>query len=820
METLVDYLSWHFLFAPRKTIKVASNFVIFFYYYFSAGLLAKTLFAPWKRLTIKRGRAFSLENFFHVLSFNLISRGMGAIVRTIIIFCWLVMEILTLLFSAAFVLAWIVLPGLTFPLFLILKEPTDPALNLIEKNITDSGQIFSFLSKTSMGNFLFSRLGIAKEEIEALASAPSPEKPLPLPKKPSSANLFCTLAKDWPPFKNLLFEKELNGQDVLAVCSWYKRIEKRSRQQARFWELQNLLALPGIGKDWAYGYTVTLDKYCQDLARPLPFTHHLVGREKETQRIQQVLSRATGNNVLLVGQPGVGRNTIIYEFARRVKEGKTSPALTHKRVLSLDLNAILGTSESLEKTKSLVSEVLKEAGDAGNIILVIDSFDKYVSTGSGRVDLSDLFTEAASGGRLQFIGIATPAAFQKYIFPNQEITKIFEKVEVSPPTPQQALIILQDTTPLYETRNNVFVLYQSLKEIIEKSDQYVVDIPFPEKAIDLLDETCVFTATQLKKKIITPNGINQVLAEKTKIPLGEIKKEEREKLANLEKVLHQRIVNQEAAVTQIAKAMRRSRLGIAEKEKPIGTFLFLGPTGVGKTETAKALAEAYFGAEERMIRFDMSEYQGADATRKVLGSQETKEPGTVASAIRKNPFSLLLLDEIEKAHQEVLNLFLVILDEGFFTDTFGRKIDCRNLIIIGTSNAGGEFIRQEINKGTREDQLPTKVLDFVQKEGIFSPEFLNRFDAVVVYQTLGKEQLKAVARLLLGRLNKRLLQKDLSLKITDELVEKVVELGYTPTLGARPMNRVIADKIEDQIAQKILKGELKRGQEVEPDLNF
>jgi ATP-dependent Clp protease ATP-binding subunit ClpC len=308
------------------------------------------------------------------------------------------------------------------------------------------------------------------------------------------------------------------------------------------------------------------------------------------------------------------------------------------------------------------------------------------------------------------------------------------------------------------------------------------------------------------------------LSEKTKIPIGDIKKEEKDKLKRLEEILHQRIVNQELAVNQIAKAMRRARLGIAKRNKPIGTFLFMGPTGVGKTETAKALAESYYGAEERMIRFDMSEYQGGDAIKMVLGSSETGEPGLIASAIRKNPFSLLLLDEIEKAHREILNLFLVMLDEGFFTDAFGRKIDCRNLMIIGTSNAGGELIRQEINKGTPEEQLRDKVLDFVQREGIFTPEFLNRFDAVVVYRPLTKEHLRAVAKLLLGRLNKRLEEKDLSLKITDSLVEKVVEMGYSPTLGARPMNRVIQDKIEDQIAQRILTGELKRGQEVEVEI--
>lgn len=820
MKTFGDYLFWHYVFAPRKLLRIAANFFIFFYYYFSAGLLVRTLFAPWKRQAIKRERALSLSNLLQVLSYNLISRTIGAVVRSAVLLGWFLAETAAFFFFLFLIPAWIIIPGFTLPLFLFLRKPSDPATKVVKKNITDPEKIFRFLKETEMAKFLFSRLGLSPEKFMAFLKAfTSQEQPLSLPTKtPSSTRLFYLLAKNWAPFKKFLFEQKLDEKDVLAVCRWFERSKREERQRIRFWELENLLGLRGIGKDWAFGYTLNLDRYSDDLTQPFPFSHHLVGREKETELIQQVLSRAEENNVLLVGQPGIGRQTIVLEFAKRVKEGKVHPSLAHKRVLSLNLNLLLGSSESPMRAKGVIEETLKEAAKAGNVILVINSFDKFISAGSGRVDLSDLFKETSTGTKLLVIGITTPEAFQKYIFPNQEITKIFEKIEVSPPTLKEALIILENTTPYYEKRNGVFVLHQALTEIIEKSDQYVTEIPFPEKAIDLLDETCVFVATKLKKTTVTPDLVNQVLAAKVKIPLGDIKKEEQEKLENLEKILHQRIVNQEMAVSQIAKAMRRARLGIAQKDKPLGTFLFLGPTGVGKTETAKALAEAYFGNEKRLVRFDMSEYQGGDALKRVLGFQEREEPGIIASAVRKNPFSLLLLDEIEKAHPNVLNLFLVMLDEGFFTDAFGKKIDCRNLIIIGTSNAGGEFIREEINRGGDKEELPVKVLDFVQRKGIFSPELLNRFDAVVVYQPLSKDQLKAVAKILLQRLNQRLEEKELSLKITDQLIEKVAHLGYSPTLGARPMKRVIQDKIEDEIAKRILKGELKRGQEVEIDL--
>jgi ATP-dependent Clp protease ATP-binding subunit ClpC len=277
--------------------------------------------------------------------------------------------------------------------------------------------------------------------------------------------------------------------------------------------------------------------------------------------------------------------------------------------------------------------------------------------------------------------------------------------------------------------------------------------------------------------------------------------------------------------------MRRARVGITKGAKPIGSLLFMGPTGVGKTETAKALAEGYFGNENRMIRFDMSEYQGEDALDRVIGSLGTNEPGAFAKTIREKPFSLLLLDEIEKSHPNILNLFLVMIDEGYFTDAFGKKVDCRNLIIIGTSNAGTELIREKLSQkhdpGSKKktiqdrenmDKLEREVVDYVQRKGIFSPEFINRFDAVVIYRPLTHENLLEIAKLMLANLNKRLKKKDLSIKITDKLLEKVVKLGYDPAFGARPMNRVIQDKIEDQIAQKLLRGELRKGEEVEIEI--
>lgn len=695
---MTDYFSWHYLYAPGQILRIAANYLHFFYHYFSVGLLVRSFLAPWKRQRIKKEKpGFSFSDFFNILSFNLISRSIGAIIRGTVLIFWLLVEILALLFFFGFFLAWLILPGFTLPLFLSLRIKPDPAVKLMEKGVDNPREILRFLTATEMGQFLFPRLGISPPELTVLlAPALPPEKiSLDLKKKRfTSLNLFSLLAQNWFPFKTLLSSKNVDEEDVLAVCHWFQREKEEKQRKAHFWEPENLLATPGVGKGWAYGYTPYLDQYTEDLTQPTPFSHHLVGREKTTDQIQRTLARTEERSVLLVGEPGVGRHTIILELAKRIKEGRVNPSLVHKRVLSLNLNQLLAESQSATAIKGLVEAILQEAAQAGNIILVIDNFDYYVSTGSGRINLTDSFIKAIDRG-ISLIGLTTFKDFAKYIQASQNLLNNFGKVEAAAPTPEEALVILEDTLSLYEKTEQVFVTYQALKEIINQVDQYVVDIPFPEKAIDLLDEVCV-DAAQKGLSPITPQEVNQVISEKTKIPLGELKKEEAEKLAELEKVIHQRIINQEEAVVAIAKAMRRARVGIGQKERPMGSFLFLGPTGVGKTETAKALAEAYFGSEEQMIRFDMSEYQGKDALERVIGSATTTEPGLIVKAIRQNPFSLLLLDEIEKAHPEILNLFLAVLDEGYFTDAFGGKVDCRNLIIIGTSNAGTELIRERL----------------------------------------------------------------------------------------------------------------------------
>ena len=394
------------------------------------------------------------------------------------------------------------------------------------------------------------------------------------------------------------------------------------------------------------------------------------------------------------------------------------------------------------------------------------------------------------------------------------IVKLFEKVEIKETTNKETILVLEDIAPIFERHNNILITYQALDKIVSFADLYITDGIMPEKAIDLMDR-CVSSLTESKVKILLPEHIEQTLSVLTNIPSSHVSQDEAAKLLHLEDELHKRVVGQEEAIRAIADALRRVRSGLHSGKRPIGTFLFFGPTGVGKTETAKALAEVYFGSAKNMTRFDMSEYQGLDGVAKLIGSFDRNEPGILALALKEYPFGLLLFDEFEKATREVHNLFLQILDEGFFTDAFGKKVNLRQSIIIATSNAGSSVIWELLQRGVDPNTLKDQVIDQIRKDQIFSPELLNRFDAAVIFHPLDKEKLQNVARMMLEEFAGLLKEKEITFKITDALVMRVAEIGYDPLMGARPMRRAIQDKVEQLIAKKILAGSLERGGTIE-----
>ncbi|MFQ6049984.1 MAG: AAA family ATPase [Candidatus Paceibacterales bacterium] len=536
--------------------------------------------------------------------------------------------------------------------------------------------------------------------------------------------------------------------------------------------------------------------------------------QKEIETIERILSQEDINNTLIIGEPGSGRKSMVHALAEKSVLGESLPEVNYKRIVQLDLQSLLARTESTEEVENVLDTIFGEVILAGNVILVIDEFQNFVGgiVRPGVIDISGVLGSYLHLPQFQIVAITTFEGLHKNIEQNPSILSLFEKVEVSEISQRETLILLEKQALQLETKYKKFVSYPALRDIIKLCDKYLPAIPFPEKAMDLLNEIMVYVA-QTKDKVVLPKHVAKIVSEKTEIPVGEVETKEREILLNLENSIHKRIINQEEAVREVSAALRRAKAEVTIRKGPMGSFLFLGPTGVGKTETSKALAEIYFGSENRMIRLDMSEFQNIPDIPRLIGSPG--EEGLLTTQVREDPFSLILLDEIEKSHPNILNLFLQVLDEGHLTDGLGRKVDFKNTIITATSNAGYQIILEALKQGKKMSEIKEKLLDFLFKKGIFRPEFINRFDAVVVFKSLTKENLLDIAGLLLQKLKKSLSKKDIEFIITPQLKKKIVELSYDPKFGAREMRRAIQDKIGNVLAQALLSAQLKRGDRVE-----
>jgi len=1076
-------------------------------------------------------------------------------------------------------------------------------------------------------------------------------------------DFFILLSKIDSVFEKILIENRLLIQDIENLVWWQEILQEREEKEKRFWEMENLTKRGSIGRNFAAGYTITLDKFSVDWTEIIKKRgfEEIVGHQKEIEKIERVLAKETINNVLLVGEPGSGRKSIVHALTKKILFGQSLPAINYKRIVELDLPALLSLAETEEGAEFLLDRVFQEAVFAGNVILVIDEFPNFVrgARRPGVIDISEVLLKYLKFPQLRVIGICSFSGFHRYVEQNPSILALFEKVNVSEISERETILVLENKVPLWETKYKKFISYLALRDVVKHCTKYLPTLPFPKKAIDLLEEVLVYVSRYTKSKIVLPEHVAKIVTEKTKIPVGEIERKEREVLLNLEQLIHKRIINQDEAVNEISEAMRRARAEITIRKGPIGTFLFLGPTGVGKcitpdtilftsqgvlsvekfipknlgedrtlplklelytkdgpkftsqiynggvkptlriktalgyeiegtlvhpiltinqsgnlvfkrlqelkrgdyvviqrnqqyfgkdtkikfnfeksphdtrsrsikipktltkelarllgylvgegctiyrkttkfsnkekfiiedvknilkktfglklihyetdraqdfwihsvwfrqflekiginygksdskeipevilrapkefvaeylkgyfeaegspvpsnhrveistaskkmakqlhvlllnfgivsklrerfnkklkkfyyrieifgenidifskeigflsqrkksrlklllnkkrnpnidvipflknrlvqlkeryfeegyhycsgaahkyclenwyrknisyntlklvlkehkvietapqfrilknileqhylylpiveivpgesqvydfvvpethsffgngfinhnTETSKALAEIYFGSEERMIRLDMSEFQDTKDIPRLIGAPEKE--GLLTTAIREKPFSLILLDEIEKAHPDILNLFLQVMDEGYITDGIGRKVDFKNSIIIATSNAGYKVILSALKERTEWPKVKAKLLDYLFEQAIFRPEFINRFDAVVVFKPLTKENLLDIAHLMLSKLRENLAKKHIEFEITQPLKEKIVELGYSPVFGAREMRRVIQDKVENPIANALLSGKLKRGDRIKITENF
>ena len=613
----------------------------------------------------------------------------------------------------------------------------------------------------------------------------------------------------------------------------------------------------------------------------------VVGRTDEIRRLVQILSRRTKNNPCLIGEPGVGKTAVVEGLALRIVEGDVPFTVRDKRVLTLDLAGMVAGSKYRGEFEERIKRVIKEVIDDGNVILFLDEIHTLIGAGGaeGAIDAANILKPSLARGEIQLIGATTIAEYRKHIEKDPALERRFQPVTVEEPTEEEAIRILEGVKGKYEEYHQVVITSAAVEAAVKLSSRYINDRNLPDKAIDLIDEaasearlSASDTPVKLKEMLLEIDGMDEqmeelvrngdfnslaqvkqnqdalvkkydaakkrfdksrdetqvvideehvarVVAVWTKIPVNKLAQKESERLLKLESILHKRVIGQEEAVTAVSKAMRRGRVGLKDPKRPIGSFLFLGPTGVGKTELSKALAEAMFGSEDAIIRVDMSEYMEGHSVSKMIGSPPGyvgfDEGGQLSEKVRRNPYSVVLFDEIEKAHPDVFNILLQVLDDGHITDSKGRKVSFKNTILIMTSNAGAQRIVDPKNLGFAASKdakrdyelMKSGVMEEVKRS--FKPEFINRIDEIIVFHQLGKEDMKAIVNLLAAGLCSRCeTQMGIRLSLTPALKEHLVEKYSDLKMGARPLRRAIQSVVEDALAEEILRGNVKAGTDV------
>lgn len=616
-------------------------------------------------------------------------------------------------------------------------------------------------------------------------------------------------------FARFLFAHGVQRKDFIAIVDWVVEREVSRRVAHRWWSRDRLARIPGIGQGWSYGQTYYLDQYATEVLVPLyrEYDVHEVYGTSELEALEQALLRDRMANALLVGDDREGALSIVARLHALIENGTAYHGLRHKRMLVLDVERLVSAGKSKPDFEGLFIKLMDEAYRAGNIIVVLPEFAALLehcdSMGIDPVSLMERYLTAPD---LHFVGLIDHDRFFGKVERNVALMERFEKIPLPEVDEMNTVRILENEIIPIERRSRVFFTYPAIFAIAESADRYFTEGVMPQKAIDLLHEVAPRLVAH-GREVVRKEDVMRLVRGKTGIPVGEITGAEKGKLLNLEKVLHQRIIGQDEAVDAIANAVRRARSGINNPSRPMASFLFLGPTGVGKTETTKALGEVFFGGDAPMLRLDMSEYSGTDALAKLIG-EFGGQAGVLSTMLRDHPYGVLLLDEFEKTTSEVMNLFLQILDEGVFSDMAGKKVNARNLLIIATSNAGSDLIWDAVKRGENLSHAKDLIIDSIIQSHVMKPELLNRFDGVIIFHPLGNEHLERIARLQLEKLAKRLAERGIDLAITDALVRYLMRFGTDPKFGARPMNRAIQDRIEQAIANKIIKGSLKPGETV------
>jgi len=711
--------------------------------------------------------------------------------------------------------------------FYILDFASDSARSAI-RSAKDYVSLFKKLTDSHAGETFLFRAGIGKDDLQQTQNL-------------SLANVYHS-AYDLA-FK--LGFKSVEASHLLAAIFQVVGEKAADAYQALLWEKRRMdwVHFPflwdedyesgpigGVNRGWTGRVTPTLDMFSTDLTKEASEGHLdlMFGKQGPLAETARILARPRKANVLLVGPPGSGKTSFVEGIAQEVVRGSKFESLCGKRVVLLDVGSLVSGTATEGELGERLQRIINEIETSQGIILFIDEIHNLILSGS-EAQTSFVFNSLRphlDTGKFQMIGATSWENYRRYVSPNEAFAQVFELVEVPAATREESVEVLEyqaselERSSLKVASKRVRVIYPAIRAAVEMSDKLIYERVLPDKAVDLLEEA-VLAKQNTGGGVVGEEEIAVLVAQKTKVPVTRITQRETKELLNLEENIHGGLIDQDEAVKGVADALRRARTGLREEEKPIATFLFVGPTGVGKTELSKVLAKIYFGGKENMVRVDMSEFADLKNIYRLIGSppgSESNEPGQLTEAIRQRPFSLVLLDEFEKAHPQVLNLFLQVFDDGRLTDGKGETVDFTNTIIIATSNAGTKYIQDQLAAGHTVDQLKGNFLE--QIRGIFPPELLNRFDGVMIFKPLSRGDLCKVVELKVKGLEEELAAKNIKFSVTPEFTTKIADLGYAPEWGARPLTRVVQDFVESPLAKKLLSGEIKEGQTVVLDSNF
>lgn len=682
--------------------------------------------------------------------------------------------------------------------------------------------VASSLMKTRSGNFLALRFGLIPRLLEGVAND-LPEDMVPIfetsrkiAKKINASQISggiiaIAIIENHPNHEEILSRMRLDLGDLYEGITWYNYLHglvKDSKKKRRD---------GGIGRDFTFGFTPLLSRFGQNISASRSLTTKTqlfrASNQEAIAQMTEIFSRTGRQNVALIGPDGCGRSTIVNAFSELLLDAnsKINRDLKYRQIFKLDAGSIIGGTGGQGDIERLVTGLLNEAYSAKNIIIYLNNAHLFFENGVGSVDISNLLLPVLEAGKLRMILSLDEQRFLEISAKNPALANALNKIMIAPSNEEETIKIMEDQVPFLEFKHKVTYTYWSLKEAYRLGDRYVKDVAMPGKAIRVLEDA----ARYARGGLVFGESVSEAIekSEGVKLQTANDSTEEKNKLLNLEKLIHERMIDQEPAVHAVSDALRRAAVGVRNENKPIGTYLFLGPTGVGKTELAKALAEVYFNGESEIIRIDMNEYvESTDVNR--LIAEGSVDAMSLAAQVQKHPFSVVLLDEIEKASPQVLTTLLQMLDEGILRDAKNREISFRDAIVICTSNAGADVIREKIQNGEKYENLKNEIVNQLISSREFKPEFLNRFDEICLFKPLSKEDLGKICDLLIAGVNKTLAPQKIAVSLAEDAKDVLIEAGYDPLLGARPMRRIVSKTVENIVAKASLRGDIASGSNI------